>query len=88
MREQEVIFNIIFIVFVCGLLILELVIKKVAKLFQLCWEDLLHNIPEYRLIASMVNTVTNYAIYHILGSNDILTVFEGHTFSSKFFMGH
>lgn len=36
MREQEVIFNLIFIVFVCGLLILELVIKKAAKLFQLC----------------------------------------------------
>ena len=54
MREQEVIFNLMFIVFVCGLLILELVIKKVAKLFQLCWEDLLHNIPEYRLTASMV----------------------------------
>lgn len=87
MREQEVIFNLTFIVFVCGLLILELVIKKVAKLFQLCWEDLFHNIPEYRLIASMVNTVTNYPIYHIPGSNDILTGFEGHTFSSKFFYG-
>lgn len=35
----------------------------------------------------MVNTVTNYAIYHILGSNDILTVFKGHTFSSEFFWG-
>lgn len=85
--EQEIIFDLIFLVLICDILFLELLIKKVAKLCQKRWKDLLCNIPEYSLWHPWRIQLLIIPIHHILGSNDILTGSKGHILSSQFLLG-